>query len=322
MSSQMDIAHSKLVEGLTNMNQFTLLVDKNKINEEAIDDYGKCGHKLRYNLPEFKDQNSKMIELFKNGNMKDYMIRDFANLLTVYGLKFKYLNRKKMFSSAKLSKDALRLKKTFVCLEICKVYEMLKWIEIAQSSKMKIIKTDCKTFKEKIYFEVEKIAKHFEETWKISEDLDDIYTIAACKLSQIYMAIGKKSKAMVYVKKLTQSVKSYIEKPSLISDPRYLFVELVPDSNSIQHMERYQYEKKWSKEMISEIYCVFSKFHPKNLKPNGQMAFLKVTSALQFYEMMNHKEKLAENSKFISGFVRNQMLPQPKTRLAASDKGA
>ena len=86
-----------------------------------------------------------------------------------------------------------------------------------------------------------------------------------------------------------------------------IFAELIFDTKSFQDM-RYKYEKRWTEEMISEIYCAFSKFEPKNLKPKGQMAFRKVEMALQFYEIMNRKEQLAENSKFISGFVRNKMI--------------
>ena len=96
----------------------TILVNKNKINHPApLPNFSQL---RKINLPGFKKFYSE--ELFDDANlyMTDKDIKEQISFLTVFGIKYKYLNRKKCFP-AKLTDEQLKLKKAFVCLEILKV---------------------------------------------------------------------------------------------------------------------------------------------------------------------------------------------------------
>ena len=208
-------AHSKLVEELTNLKKLTILDDKNRINVSAIHDVIMETHQTDFlvNLHEFK-------QLYSHVNLKTLIesergeIKTIATILTANGIKFKYLNKKKSFPE-KLTMEQSKLKKAIVCLEISQVHSILKWIEIATDAEEDFIKNDCERFKQKLFLEVEKIAKHFEETFKTSDGLDECFNVAACKLGKIYLVIGKKSKAKEFCKKISRSLKSYVLKPKI-----------------------------------------------------------------------------------------------------------
>ena len=308
-------AHSKLVQELGNLKKLTILDDKNRINDSTISESILSMFQLSVqhdlNLHEFKQLYSNYKTLIE---VEIDDIKDVATALTAYGIKFKYLNQKKIFP-AKLTKEQLKLKKAIACLEISKVHSMLKWIEIAASAKEEFIKNDCNRFNQKLFYEVEKIAKHFDETFKTSDGLDECFNIAACKLGQIYLAIGKKSKAKEFCKKIAQSLKSYVLKPKLkfyqshdLNQINQYICKLDADNNPRKDIMHFKYDKKFTQLLLSEINSTISKIIPKKIKHEGREAFTAIQKTMQFYEKMKRKERQLENSKCIMSFVRNQML--------------
>ena len=191
---------------------FLMIMDKNKINHPApLPNFSQLkkmtinfSSQLRkMNLPSFKDFYSCQGLVYNDNNeyLTNTELIEKVSLLTVFGIKYKYLNRKKCFPT-KLTNEQLKLKKAFVCLEIIK-------FDNTKTSEKVWLNYDQQ------YGALEKINQHFEDTWKESEySFEDEYlTFAVLNLGRLYSEFDEKSKIEEFSKKIAKALRSYIEKP-------------------------------------------------------------------------------------------------------------
>ena len=262
---------------------FTIIVDKNKINHHTP--LPQFSELRKMNLPGFRKYYSE--ELFDNGIYKKAEdIKEAVSILTVFGIKYKYLNRKKCFP-AKLTNEQLKLKKAFVCLEILKVfYHILSGISSEE-------------FNKKLYGELEKITQHFEDTWKESEYSfeDEFFTIAVWNLGLLYSKYGENSKTEEFSNKIVKTLKSYIAKPSGGKTSRKSLHIL------IRYFIRYE-SPKWADQMAFKISKVMFKIITDKKE---DFALFQIQQCMKIYCERQNYEKILQNANFIRQYVRNKM---------------
>ena len=264
---------------------FTIIADKNKINHHTP--LPQFSELRKMNLPGFRKYYSE--ELFDNGIYKKAEdIKEAVSILTVFGIKYKYLNRKKCFP-AKLTNEQLKLKKAFVCLEILKVfYHILSGISSEE-------------FNKKLYGELEKITQHFEDTWKESEYSfeDEFFTIAVWNLGLLYSKYGKNSKTEEFSNKIVKTLKSYIAKPSGGKTSRKS-LEILLNFLQLQ----YNFLQKWTDKMAFKISKVMSKIITDGKE---DFALFQIQQCVKIYCERQNYEKILQNANFIRQYVRNKM---------------
>ena len=269
------------------LEKFLIIVDKNKINHPApLPNFSDLCYGM--NLPSFKKFYSYE-ELFNNDkNIYSNMgVKEKVSFLTVFGIKYKYLNRKKCFPT-KLTNEQLKLKKAFVCIEIMKF----------DSEKVKL------NYNQILYGALEKINQHFEDTWKEFEYSfkDEYFVFAVWNLGRLCSEFDEKSKAEEYSKIIAKSLKWYIAKPEenakkassleLLRD--YMFVKLRPRS------------QKWLDKLAFKMNSVLSN---NLISPDDDVALFDLQIAIKNYFKRNNQKKLLQNSKFIQTFICNKMFP-------------
>ena len=264
---------------------FTIIVDKNKINHHTP--LPQFSELRKMNLPGFRKYYSE--ELFANGIYKKAEdIKEAVSILTVFGIKYKYLNRKKCFPT-KLTNEQLKLKKAFVCLEILKVfYHILSGISSEE-------------FNKKLSGGLEKITQHFEDTWKESEYSfeDEFFTIAVWNLGLLYSKYGENAKTEEFSNKIVKTLKSYIAKSAGGKTSRKS-LEILYNCLQLQ----YNFLQNWTDKMAFKISKVMSKIITDWKE---DYSLFQIQQCMTIYCERQNYEKILQNANFIRQYVRNKM---------------
>ena len=285
---------------------FLIIVDKNKINHPApLPNFSQLkkmtinfSSQLRkMNLPSFKDFYSCQGLVYNDNNeyLTNEEVIEKVSLLTVFGIKYKYLNRKKCFPT-KLTNEQLKLKKAFVCLEIVKFNNTF-------------------TPENDNYEALEKINQHFEETWKESEySIEDEYFIfAVLNLGRLYSEFDEKSKVEVLSNKMAKILECYLAKPEVFKLHSKCMNNCcscnrmgVPSLEVLRDYMRSKlsvHEIKWVDKLAFKMNSVLSKII---INSDDDVALFDLQMAIKLYLK---RRKKVQNSKFIQTFICNKMFP-------------